>query len=46
MEAGSEDALEREHEAFRTACDGSDWWEDLQPQIRAVELAREILASS
>ena len=44
MEISPRDALEQEHEAFRLACDGGDWWEDLQPQIRAVELAREILS--
>lgn len=43
IEIPAHDALEREHEAFRAACDGGDWWSDLQPQIRAVELAREIL---
>ena len=39
------DALETEHAAFRAAIEGGDWWEDLQPQIRAVELAREILSA-
>ena len=38
------DALEREHEAFREALEGGEWWRDLQPQLRAVELAREILS--
>jgi predicted dehydrogenase len=44
VEISGRDALEREHEAFREAIEGADWWEDLQPQIRAVELAREILS--
>lgn len=45
VEIPPQDALEREHQAFRVACEGGDWWEDLQPQIRAVELAREILGA-
>jgi len=40
-----QDALEREHEAFRGAFEGGEWWNDLQPQIRAVELAWEILST-
>jgi predicted dehydrogenase len=38
------DPLELEHGRFLDACRGRfDWWTDLQPQIRAVELARGIL---
>lgn len=44
VELPPEDALELEHLRFWSACRGEfDWWADLQPQIQAVELAREIL---
>jgi predicted dehydrogenase len=37
------DALEMEHLRFLEACRGGEWWSDLQIQIRAVDLAREII---
>jgi len=37
------DALETEHLRFLEACRGGEWWSDLQIQIRAVDLAREII---
>jgi|GEM_PF-1728131 len=43
VRVGTEDALEFEHLRFLEACRGGEWWQDLQIQIQAVALAREIL---
>ena len=43
LEIAGGDALEIEHLRFLDACRGGEWWGDLQIQIQAVALAREIL---
>jgi predicted dehydrogenase len=43
LEVVGGDALEIEHLRFLDACRGGEWWHDLQFQIQAVALAREIL---
>lgn len=47
VELPPEDPLELEHACFLSACCGQfDGWSDLQPQIRAVELAHEIIEAA